>query len=199
MDCAEDRARLRRLTAELAIANRRLEHAALTDSLTELPNRRAAMTLLEQAWCAATRAGHSLAAMMIDVDHFKRINDAHGHAVGDATLREVAQALRTATRREDSVCRVGGEEFLVVCPDTDLKTTLHFADRLRGAVQSLRIETGRGIERITISVGVVGREADMTDMEALIAAADKALYAAKHAGRNRTCLIAKGKVLCGNS
>jgi two-component system cell cycle response regulator len=133
MDCAEDRARLRRLTAELAIANRRLEHAALTDSLTELPNRRAAMTLLEQAWCAATRAGHSLAAMMIDVDHFKRINDAHGHAVGDAALREVAQALRAATRREDSICRVGGEEFLVVCPDTDLKTTLHFAE---GAIQT---------------------------------------------------------------
>ncbi|PIV88690.1 MAG: diguanylate cyclase response regulator [Hydrogenophilales bacterium CG17_big_fil_post_rev_8_21_14_2_50_63_12] len=199
MDCAEDRARLRRLTAELAIANRRLEHAALTDSLTELPNRRAAMTLLEQAWCAATRAGHSLAAMMIDIDHFKRINDAYGHATGDSVLREVAQALRATTRREDSVCRVGGEEFLVVCPDTDLKATLHFADRLRGAVQSLRIETGRGIERITISVGVAGREADMTGMEALVAAADKALYAAKHAGRNRTCLSAKGKVLCGNS
>jgi two-component system cell cycle response regulator len=199
LDWDEDRTRLRHLTAELAIANRRLEHAALTDPLTQLPNRRAAMTLLEQAWCAATRTGHRLAAMMIDVDHFKRINDAHGHAVGDAVLREVAQALRAATRREDSVCRVGGEEFLVVCPDTDLKTTLHFADRLREAVQSLMIETGRGIERITISVGVVGREADMTGLESLVAAADNALYAAKHAGRNRTCLIAKGKVLCGNS
>lgn len=198
-DCAEDRARLRLLSAELAIANRRLEHAALTDPLTELPNRRAAMTLLEQAWSAATRSGHGLAAMMIDIDHFKSINDAHGHAVGDTVLCEAAQALRATTRREDSVCRVGGEEFLVICPDTDLKTTLHFADRLRGAVQSLRIETDRGIERITISIGVAGREADMTDRETLIIAADKALYAAKHAGRNRTCLIAKGKVLCGNS
>ena len=199
MDCAEDRARLRHLAAELAIANRRLEHAALTDPLTALPNRRAAMTLLEQAWSAATRSGHGLAVMMIDVDHFTRINDAHGHAVGDTVLCEAAQALRATTRREDSVCRVGGEEFLVICPDTDLKTTLHFADRLRGAVQSLRIETDRGIERITISIGVAGREADMTDRETLITAADQALYAAKHAGRNRTCLIAKGKVICGNS
>jgi diguanylate cyclase (GGDEF)-like protein len=90
-------------------------------------------------------------------------------------------------------------QFISACDSPHQFESHPFADRLRGAVQSLRIETGRGIERITISVGVVGREADMTDMEALIAAADKALYAAKHAGRNRTCLIAKGKVLCGNS
>ena len=179
--------------------NLRLEAISVTDELTGMYNRRYFFERLAEYLRAARRHRLPLSLMMIDIDHFKRINDAYGHATGDSVLREVAQALRATTRREDSVCRVGGEEFLVVCPDTDLKATLHFADRLRGAVQSLRIETGRGIERITISVGVAGREADMTGMEALVAAADKALYAAKHAGRNRTCLSAKGKVLCGNS
>jgi two-component system cell cycle response regulator len=197
-DWTRDRAQLKQFAAELATANRKLEHAALTDPLTDLPNRRAAMTLLDQAWSAATRAGASLTTMMVDIDHFKRINDEHGHAVGDAALREVAGALHAAARKEDNICRVGGEEFLVICLGADLKTALLFAGRLRQAVKSLNFMAGGKIVPLSISVGVATREAEMGDAEAMVNAADRALYAAKHAGRDRACLITKGKLHCGN-
>jgi two-component system cell cycle response regulator len=197
-DWTRDRAQLKQFAAELATANRKLEHAALTDPLTDLPNRRAAMTLLDQAWSAATRAGASLTTMMVDIDHFKRINDEHGHAVGDAALREVAGALRAAARKEDNICRVGGEEFLVICLGADLKTALLFAGRLRQAVKSLNFMAGGKIVPLSISVGVATREAEMGDAEAMVNTADRALYAAKHAGRDRACLITKGKLHCGN-
>lgn len=194
---ARDRARLRQLAADLAIANHRLEHTALTDPLTELPNRRAAMELLERAWSTADREGHELAVMMIDIDRFKGINDTHGHAAGDAVLHETAQALRGAMRRGDGVCRVGGEEFLVVCPRTGLKTALPLADRLRRAVRALAIETAGKTLRTSVSIGVAEREKNPAGMEALITAADHALFAAKQAGRDCICAQARGKLHCG--
>jgi diguanylate cyclase (GGDEF)-like protein len=193
-----DRAQLKQFAAELAIANRKLEHAAHTDLLTGLFNRRAAMNLLAQAWSAATRANASLVVMAIDIDNFKLINDQHGHAVGDMALKEVANALRTHVRKEDSLCRVGGEEFLVICQNAELKASLHSAERLRKAVNSLEIQVGQILVKTTISIGVAQCETTMNDFDALVIAADKALYAAKHAGRNRTCLITQGKLHCSN-
>lgn len=193
-----DRAQLKQFAAELAISNRKLEHSSRTDPLTGLFNRRAAMSLLVQAWSAATRTHASLVVMTIDIDHFKSINDRYGHAAGDAALKEVAMVLRANVRKEDSLCRVGGEEFLVICQNAELKASLHSAERLRKAVQALDIRFGQTLIKTAISLGVAQKEPAMGDTDALVNTADKALYAAKNAGRNRTCLIAQGKVHCGN-
>lgn len=191
-----DRAQLKQLAAELAISNRRLEHAAMTDLLTGLPNRRAGMQALEKAWSGARRTGQPMAALVIDVDHFKSVNDRHGHAVGDLVLQEVAKAIQAAARKDDSVSRMGGEEFLLVCHDADAKTALLAAERLRKMVKGLKIEVS-GLEiQTTVSIGVATREAGMEEADEMVRGADKALYAAKNAGRDRVCLFARGKTHC---
>ncbi|MFO7541670.1 MAG: diguanylate cyclase [Thiobacillus sp.] len=181
----KDRAQLRQIAAELAVANRRLATAALTDQLTGLPNRRSAMDQLGQAWSAATRSGTPLSVMVIDIDHFKSINDAHGHATGDMVLRECAAKLRASARREDSVCRIGGEEFLVICPNTDIRDVLQSAERLRASLAAKPFVIGQANKIITASIGVSTRQAETADIDALVSEADQALYAAKNSGRNR--------------
>ncbi|ATE62251.1 GGDEF domain-containing response regulator [Thauera sinica] len=191
-----DRAQLKHFAAELAISNRRLEHAAMTDLLTGLPNRRAGMTALAKAWSAANRSGQPLSALLLDVDHFKRINDSHGHAIGDNVLREVAQALQHSARRDDSVCRLGGEEFLMICQNADLKSALMAAERLRRMIEGLRIKAGGALIQTSISIGVASRETAMADADDLVNAADRALYQAKQAGRNRSCIYVQGQLRC---
>ena len=182
----KDRAQLRQIAAELAVANRRLANAALTDQLTGLPNRRSAMDQLDQAWSAASRSGLPLSVMVIDIDHFKHINDTYGHAAGDTVLREAATLLRASARREDGVCRIGGEEFLVICPNTDIKSAMQSAERLRTNVNEKRIAVGDTKRSLTVSIGVATREPGTADMDALVSIADQGLYAAKAAGRNQT-------------
>lgn len=189
----KDRAQLRQTAAELAIANRRLATAALTDLLTGLPNRRAAMDHLQQTWCATDRSGRPFAVLILDVDHFKQINDSYGHAAGDLVLREVATQLRKAARREDHVCRIGGEEFLVICPDAGVEAARLVAERLRATLASQPIAIGRTTRVVTLSIGVAEREVDMPEPEALVRTADRALYRAKSGGRNRICI---GQYVC---
>jgi diguanylate cyclase (GGDEF)-like protein len=191
-----DRAQLKQFAAELATSNRRLEHAAMTDLLTELPNRRAGMESLARFWSASMRTGQPVAALMIDVDYFKSVNDRHGHAVGDRVLQEVARAIQSAARKDDSVSRIGGEEFLLVCHDADPRAALLAADRLRRLVKALKISVGGVDIQVSVSVGVASREAGMESEDDMLRAADKALYAAKNAGRDRVCLFALGKARC---
>jgi diguanylate cyclase (GGDEF)-like protein/hemerythrin-like metal-binding protein len=174
----------RRLSSELAAANRQLEDMALTDVLTGLPNRRHAMRCLAQAWTDADREGASLACMMIDADGFKQINDTYGHDAGDEVLRRLAQELRHAVRTDDIVCRLGGDEFLIICPRTPLDGAWHIAELTRQAVAALRVPAGAGEWRGSISVGVAVRGSGMRDPAALIKAADEGVYAAKKNGRN---------------
>jgi diguanylate cyclase (GGDEF)-like protein len=190
-----DRAKLKQFTAELAISNRKLEHYALTDRLTGLPNRRAGMEILGQAWSATSRSRQGLAVMMIDIDRFKGINDTHGHAVGDKVLTRVGKLIRASARREDHVSRIGGEEFLVICHNADLRSTVHAAERLRQKVRSEVIEADGVRLQASISIGVASKEDGMANADALMAAADRALYAAKQNGRDRTCLNAGGKLM----
>jgi two-component system, cell cycle response regulator len=190
-----DRAQLKQFSADLAISNRRLEYAAMTDLLTGLPNRRAGIDALNKAWKASMRTANPLAALMIDVDLFKSINDRYGHAVGDQVLKEVASAIQRAARRDDSVSRIGGEEFLLVCHNADAKSAVLAAERLRKLVKSLRINIAGAEIRLSASIGVANRESTMADAEDMVRAADKALYAAKNAGRDRVCLCAEGKSL----
>lgn len=182
-ELAYDREQLLRFSRDLAASNERLQRLALTDALTELPNRRSAVERLEQEWALAQRGERMLSCMMVDIDHFKAINDKLGHQAGDEVLKSVAQALRHSARTQDLVCRYGGEEFVVICPDTDLKAAAQCAERLRQKVSELD-HRGRGFT-LTISVGVAERRPDMGSVDALLARADACLYAAKEAGRNR--------------
>ena len=191
-----DRAQLKQFTAELAISNRRLEHAAMTDLLTELPNRRAGIAALDKAWAASSRFEHPLSVLVLDIDYFKRVNDTYGHAVGDKVLIEVAQQIQRVARKDDSVCRLGGEEFLMICPNADIKAALLAADRLRRTIEALQINVQGTVIRSTVSIGVASREPQMTDSDALVNAADRALYRAKEAGRNRSCITVQGRMRC---
>ena len=183
----EDRLQLRQFADELAVSNKRLQALALTDSLTGLPNRRHAMERLEQEWAVATRGGRPVCCMMVDIDRFKSINDTHGHHFGDEALRMVAANLRHAARKQDVVCRLGGEEFLVICADTDEQAGFHYAERLRKHVASQTLQIQEKTLSLTVSIGLAS-SSPITDVEAMMHLADERLYAAKAAGRN--CTIA---------
>jgi diguanylate cyclase (GGDEF)-like protein len=188
-ELAFDREQLMRFSAELSAANERLQGQALSDALTGLPNRRFAMERLEQEWALTKRGDRALSCLMVDVDHFKSINDRYGHQVGDDALKLVADTLRRAARTQDVVCRYGGEEFLVICPDTDAQAAVLCAERLRTniAAQGLRLQGG-GEHKMTVSIGVAEKSETITSLEALLIRADNNLYAAKEAGRNRTII-----------
>ena len=183
-----EREELRNFAAELSISNRRLQEAALTDPLTGLPNRRRAIEAMEAEWATATRHGRAFSVMIVDLDGFKTINDTHGHDVGDMALRQAAATLRGALRAQDLICRTGGDEFLVLCPDTDLKAAMLVAERLRVAVQASPVETGGPQIFLTASVGVAMRVPAMGSVDALIKCADDSVYRAKQRGRN--CIAA---------
>jgi two-component system cell cycle response regulator len=184
-DARRDSENLRRFAAELAVANRRLQQAALTDPLTGLPNRRYGMERLEQEWASGVRSQRPLTCMVVDVDQFKQVNETYGHDSGDVVLRQVAAVLRKEARTEDVICRIGGEEFLVISPDTALPAALHLAERLRSAVAKTRASDGAIAQNITVSIGVAQREPGMVRVDELLKATDTALYGAKRAGRNR--------------
>jgi diguanylate cyclase (GGDEF)-like protein len=180
-----DKEELRRCMAELGVANRKLQQAALTDALTGLYNRRYALERLDQEWAQAVRGGRPLACLLIDLDHFKRVNDTHGHDMGDQVLRETASLLRGRMRTYDAVCRLGGEEFVVIAPGMDLRAGCDCAERLRGGLESHAIAGPAGEVRVTMSVGVAVRAEGMGGPADLLKAADQAAYAAKAAGRNQ--------------
>ncbi|MFZ4626482.1 MAG: diguanylate cyclase, partial [Rhodoferax sp.] len=177
-------ARVIERTQALTEANQQLDHIANTDALTHLPNRRHAMRSFPQAWAEAEKNNTSLVCMMVDADGFKRINDAHGHDAGDGVLRALARQLRNSVRTDDLVCRLGGDEFLIICVDTPMKGGLLLAEKIRAEVAALRVSAGTGEWRGSVSVGVAVRTADMASMEDLLKAADLGVYAAKRMGCN---------------
>ena len=183
--------KVRDRTAELNAANQRLEELANTDLLTGLPNRRHALSRLTLAWNDSLRRGEPLACLLLDADHFKAINDSYGHDAGDVVIRELGQHLRDCLRTDDLVARMGGDEFLVILPRTDLAGAMRVGWELRDHVASLRIQAGAGVWKGSLSIGAAERDATQGDYEALIKAADEGLYAAKHKGRN-TVAVADG-------
>lgn len=184
-----DREEIRHFAAELAVTNRRLQEAALTDALTGFPNRRYVVERIEQEWAASTRNGRPLTCMVIDVDRFKAINDSHGHDVGDLVLKQTALALRSGLRTHDVISRLGGDEFLVICPDTDLAAALICAERMRLAVEALVVVADELRLRGSVSIGIAVRDATMGDADALIKCADRGVYLAKQRGRNRVAAV----------
>ena len=167
-----------------------LQRRAMTDDLTGLANRRELLSSLERAIAAARRNRRPLALALIDIDHFKRINDNHGHPAGDAVIRRIAMLAVDVMRGQDTVGRLGGEEFAVVLPDSTANDALAACERLREAVGTtdLEMETGHQIY-ITLSTGIAVFDRH-DSAETMIARADAALYAAKHGGRDQVKLAA---------
>ena len=173
------------LIKDLESAETRLMEMATRDHLTGLLNRREGLRQAGEERTRAHRTGNPLFAMMIDIDRFKRINDAHGHAAGDAVLREVARRMQAGVREYDVLCRYGGEEFLFLTPESGMPQAISVAERLRGFVAEdpVRREEGEPLS-VTVSIGVAELAAGET-LDSLISRADAALYAAKQDGRNR--------------
>ncbi|CAH7424849.1 Hemerythrin [Vibrio chagasii] len=176
-------------TAELKRANKRLEELSLTDSLTNLHNRRSAFKQLALHWQDSKELGMPLVCIMIDADHFKRINDTSGHDAGDLVLKTLSRELKNTFRNDDIVCRLGGDEFLVICPDTDLKGGMYIAETARQKVSELEVETSNQVWIGSISVGVAEITEEFGSMNDLIKAADDSVYLAKNAGKNSVCSI----------
>ena len=178
-----------RTLKELRTALRNLHTQAVTDPVTHLLNRRYLSEFLPREVIRARRSGDSLAVLMIDLDHFKRFNDDFGHDAGDLVLKEVAQLLLAHIRGSDIACRYGGEEFVLVFPDTTLEGARRRAEEIRGAVKELRLSLrGKALGQVTVSIGVGLIPDHVASPEALIRVADEAMYAAKSAGRDRVAL-----------
>lgn len=171
-------------TAELDKARIAAEALATTDVLTGIHNRRGVLDLAERALKLARRSGRPLALAIFDLDHFKDINDRHGHPEGDRVLREVARTVAATVRTTDLFGRLGGEEFLLVLPDTSPPEAFLLCERVREALAG-RVSAGAPPEPVTASFGVVCTDAHSGDLGLLQSAADRALYAAKNSGRNR--------------
>jgi len=163
----------------------KLRELATTDSLTGLHNRRRFLELSEREFTRSTRYERPLAMFMIDIDHFKNVNDTHGHDVGDEVLRSLAEISIMALRKADIVGRLGGEEFGVLLPETELEAAIEVADRLRLSVERTNISTNAGELNITVSIGVATMPPKTRSTQALLKRADIALYDAKQSGRNR--------------
>jgi diguanylate cyclase (GGDEF)-like protein len=174
-----------RLLDQLREQAAELERQTREDALTGVSNRRHLDVLLQAEWERALRFGRAMTVAMVDIDHFKQINDRFSHAVGDEVLRTVARILRENTRGVDAVARYGGEEFCLVLVETGLDAGAHLCERLRSLVASYDWSAVRPNLAVTISIGVAAMAADTEAPDALLAAADVRLYAAKHAGRNR--------------
>jgi diguanylate cyclase (GGDEF)-like protein len=157
------------------------------DPLTRAYNRRYLMQHLRSELAFSARQGLSLALLLVDIDHFKQVNDAHGHAVGDVVLQLVASTIQRLLRPYDALCRYGGEEFVVVARDTSLRNAEILAQRMRRQIEALRFDAGGSIGAVTVSIGVTATQpqSGAKDADALLIAVDDALYEAKEAGRNR--------------
>ena len=165
-----------------------LERLATTDSLTGLFNRRHFLTTLEGEWSRFQRYYRSLTVLMVDIDHFKSVNDRYGHAVGDEAIKAIAEACLQGKRKSDIVGRVGGEEFAVLLPETSLTRARVVAERIRKTIANQSLQAHEAQFSITASIGIAEASVSMSGAGSLLAAADQALYQAKAKGRN--CCVA---------
>ena len=188
--------------AAIAISNarlyQRLEVMALTDGVTGIYNHRAFQERLEKELARASRFDETISLMMIDVDHFKRINDNYGHLVGDTVLKDISLYLLQKVRRMDFVARYGGEEFAIILPGATKEATINSAERIRKGLESLSLVEENEKEVITISIGVSTYNEDSEESSMLIGCADTAMYMAKKQGRNRVIGFDKETMVVGN-
>jgi diguanylate cyclase (GGDEF)-like protein len=164
-----------------------LRRLATTDPLTGAFNRRHYMDLMTREQRRADRYGTVYSVLMIDIDHFKRVNDTYGHQIGDQAIQAMADTCKNLMRPTDIVARYGGEEFIITLTHTEEPGAVKVAERLRQAVSEIALQTDQGMLSFTISIGI-GTYIKPNRLEQIIGAADEALYAAKKGGRNRVCV-----------
>jgi two-component system cell cycle response regulator len=181
-----EQGKLRKMTESLSVRSQSLEHAAVTDSMTGMFNRRYFDEALGEYLKAFRSIDKPIGMVIFDLDHFKSVNDTHGHDVGDEVLRRVAECLHVFTRYHDVVARLGGEEFAILSPNITERQLLNLADRIREAVSQLTVESGNVALRVTISAGIAIWDGTESGDE-LYRRADRQLYEAKRQGRNRVC------------
>jgi diguanylate cyclase (GGDEF)-like protein len=179
---------LRRLFDHMREQEIELHRQAHLDFLTGLNNRRAFVEQGEVELARAARHGDPLSALVLDIDFFKKVNDTHGHAVGDRVLKELGAVCKDTVRRIDILGRLGGEEFAVLMPGTDGEAALGVAERLRQSIADRQLVLEPGVKvAITVSIGVATLDRGETSLGALLRRADAALYTAKESGRNQVC------------
>lgn len=178
--------KLRAMTESLSVRSQHLERAALTDALTGMQNRRYFDDALKEYLDEFRRVDRPVGLMVVDLDHFKQINDTHGHDVGDEVLRAVGNCLKDMTRYHDVVARLGGEEFAVVAPNMDIEMMTRFAERIRKAIGGMAIVSGSARLKVTASLGIAVWDRKEA-AESLFRRADQQLYLAKKTGRDRVC------------
>lgn len=172
-------------TTELEIAKQRAERLALTDELTQLPNRRAFYKMAEYQHSQAVRYCHPYCVMIFDIDKFKTINDTFGHAAGDIVLSSLSELVRKILRKSDVIGRIGGEEFAVMLPETQIEEAEDIGERLRLQVEQCQVTFERKTILYTLSIGVAQQQNYNQSFESILAQADTALYQAKASGRNK--------------
>jgi two-component system, cell cycle response regulator len=182
----KEQSRLQDMTERLSARSDNMEQVALTDGLTGLQNRRYFDDALAQYLDEFKRIQKPVGLIVLDLDHFKMVNDTHGHDVGDEVLRQVSQCLKNFTRFHDIAARLGGEEFAVVAPNMDADSLTKFAERIRRAVADLVIVSGNVHLKVTTSVGLTIWDG-VEDPDSFYRRADRMLYQAKRQGRNRVC------------
>ncbi len=169
---------------EIGTLQSKLRSQAIKDPLTDLFNRRYLDETFDRELARGARESYPVCVIMLDIDHFKKVNDTYGHEAGDSVLKALARILSSRNRRGDFVCRFGGEEFVIVMPNMEMDTAFKRAEELRAALNSLYVPYGRFNLTITISMGIASYPANGEDREAVLRAADRAMYAAKKAGRD---------------
>jgi diguanylate cyclase (GGDEF)-like protein len=187
-----ERAEVEEAHAELTIQRRRVARMARTDPLTGVHNRQAMMEVLGRCWNTWVRKEIPFSVIILDIDHFKKVNDENGHDVGDVVLRETAHAMKHTLREEEDLCRIGGEEFLVICPATTMDEAMACAERLRETIATNVIRCKGFHGSVTLSLGVASAGRWMQTFDHLLKAADQAVYAAKGAGRNSIFIAPDG-------
>ena len=172
------------ISLERARLFQEVQELALTDPLTGLNNRRSLFEFGKIEFSRAIRMNRSFCCMMLDLDHFKQINDNYGHLIGDLVLQEFAKRCKNSIREIDLIGRYGGEEVVIFLPETDVETAKHVAERLRKQVAKKPIRTTGCEINLTVSIGIAGKDRNTLDLDTLVARADQAMYIAKHKGRN---------------
>ncbi len=173
------------LAADIRYAVDKIKQVSDTDELTGIYNMRAFSAMLHRAFRQAVRYGHALSVVMIDSDNLKQINDKHGHESGNRLLQHLVRDIREQLRGSDVMARFGGDEFIVLLPETGNKGALETAERIRKAIENSRFDVRTGDTRITVSVGVASYPEDGGNLDVILEKADKAMYRAKERGRNK--------------
>jgi len=185
-------------TLELEDAKQKAEQQARTDVLTGLNNRRAFFEYAEVIDAQSRRYNHPYVIAMIDIDHFKAVNDTWGHDTGNCALKAISRIILDVLRETDIVGRIGGEEFVAILPETTISEGAALAERLRATIENTAIETAQAPITVTISIGVAALGGLNGTLDAVVSHADAAMYQAKNDGRNRVHLHAQGeKILVG--